>query len=164
MSDLPPESEMVPEAMAEPARAGTLRGLSSEDWAWLAQNAKERQFGDGEAIVRQGDRVAALYILSAGAVRVEHPGEDGETVVLARLGRGAMLGEMSFVDTAPANVNVICEGAVAALAIDARVLAQMINGNLEFGFRFYRSVAHTLSQRLRATTALKQQPDRFVWV
>ena len=145
-------------------RDGTLSGLSPQDWAWLAANAGEQQFAAGDLIATQGKALAALYVVTAGEVRVEHRDDDGETVVVANLSRGAMLGEMSFVDTSPANVTVVCEGDVTALVIDARVLAQMIDSNLEFGFRFYRSVASTLSKRLRATTGLKQRADRFLWV
>ena len=64
---------------------------------------------------------------------------------------------MSFVDTSAANVSVVAQDDVATMTIDGRVLAQMVQSNRDFGFRFYRSVANTLSRRLRATTALKQR-------
>ena len=144
-------AESLIDLLVAQAQNGTLSNLTIEDWEQLALSADIRAYEPDETILRQGDAGGALYIIAAGQVRVERDGKDGKTVELARLGRGAVVGEMSVLDTAPASANVVCAGEVELLKVDGTNLDQMIKADPAFGLRFYQSIATALSRRLRAT-------------
>lgn len=63
----------------------------------LVENAPRRVFGKGEAIIRQGERRQALYVVREGFVRIEAEARTGR-MVLARLWPGEVFGEVSFLD------------------------------------------------------------------
>jgi diguanylate cyclase len=64
-----------------------------------------RQFAAGEDIFRLGDRGLDAYIIERGKVAVSSLRE-GESVIIAELGKGEMFGEMSVIDDAPRSATV----------------------------------------------------------
>jgi CRP-like cAMP-binding protein len=73
---------------------------------------------------------------------------------LAALGAAAVFGEMSFLEKSKISASVIADGHVAVVRIPGTDFENPIAGDVEFGQRFYRSIAVTLSRRLRATNIL----------
>ena len=71
---------------------------------------------------------------------------------IARLGPGAIFGEMSFLDGAPVSANVIAVGKVEVLRIDGASTKQAMKKDPSFAGRFYHSIAEILVRRLRATS------------
>ncbi len=61
---------------------------------------------------------------------------------------------MSFLEKSKISVCVIADSHVVVLKIPGDDLETLIAEDVEFGQRFYRSVAVTLSRRLRATKGL----------
>jgi len=57
--------------------------------------ARQRRYGRGELIVRQGDDAGALYIIETGRVAVRLLGSSGDNVILAVMGPGEVFGEMA---------------------------------------------------------------------
>ena len=129
--------------------------LTDEERKFLLECAKRQHFLDGETILEEGSSSEAIYILAEGEVRVERkgltPGESVKPAEIARLGQGAVFGEMSFVDKAGASASVVADGAVDCLCIDSATIHTCIQFDPTFGGRFYHSLAATLSRRLRVT-------------
>jgi len=123
----------------------------------------------GDIIVRQGVRLSGIYVVLKGEVRVEHgiqvvrqavvkrpSGRDAVkempgrlSVEVTRLGRGAIFGEMSFVDDAPTSATVTAISEVEAVFIDGGKVHRRLEGDPAFAARFYHSLAIVLSGRLR---------------
>jgi small-conductance mechanosensitive channel/CRP-like cAMP-binding protein len=61
----------------------------------LAQSAKRKPYGRGEAIVRKGDESTELFVIERGSVVVELPRESG-VAEIAQLGAGDCFGEMGL--------------------------------------------------------------------
>ena len=133
--------------------AGTLNRLSAEDWAELLWRARVRDYQLDDVVLRQAALPEGLFLLTDGEVRIERD-DGGRTMLLARLGPGSVLGEMSFLDQSGASASVIADGKVEALFVETRDLAQLIEADEGFAARFYQSLATTLSHRLRATNEL----------
>ncbi|MGE5200095.1 MAG: Crp/Fnr family transcriptional regulator, partial [Rhodospirillaceae bacterium] len=87
--------------------------LSPEQRGELAARAAERIYGQGEAIVRQGDAGSSMFVISRGRVRVvEASGRE-----LAVFEAGDYFGEMSMLTGQPrsATVEAVQECQVAEL-------------------------------------------------
>ncbi len=78
----------------------------------LASVARAAHFAAGDTLIREGEFNEALLLLLQGEARVE--GGDGG--VIARLGKGAILGEISASGMSLPVASVIAESEVEALA------------------------------------------------
>lgn len=86
--------------------------LTEEQARTVADGVIKRRFRRGELVVEQGQRSDALYILLNGRARVlTSDPEDvrGREVILAVVGAGDYVGEMSLIDGQPHSATVRCE-------------------------------------------------------
>jgi CRP-like cAMP-binding protein len=123
----------------------------------------------GEVIIHQGARLNGIYVVLKGEVRVEHGiqvvrqtvvkqpnGTDAVkempgrlSVEVTRLGRGAIFGEMSFVDDDPTSATVTAVSEVEAVFIEGGKVHDQLDADPSLAARFYHSLAIVLSGRLR---------------
>lgn len=64
----------------------------------LAERLSTREYEKGTILFRRGDPGDAVFVLETGAVKVSNLSPDGREVVVALLGPGDMLGELSIFD------------------------------------------------------------------
>jgi CRP/FNR family transcriptional regulator, cyclic AMP receptor protein len=121
--------------------------LTDADVAWIARTGVRRRIKDREILIQEGRPVESVIFLLQGecAVTVQAVGE------IARLGVGEIVGEMSFVDSAPPSATVTAVGDGLALFVDKETVARKLEADLAFGCRFYRALAIFLADRLRGT-------------
>ena len=74
-------------------------------------------FAAGQVLVKQGDPAGCLYLIASGGVDVYGTDADGDRVVLAQLGPGDVVGEISLVLRRPATADVIAAHQTVALAL-----------------------------------------------
>jgi CRP-like cAMP-binding protein len=77
-------------------------GLDADDLAAIASRAVEIDFRPRDVIARQGEIGTGFFVIADGRVRVIR---DGESV--AQLGPGEFFGELSVIDGAPRNAQVV---------------------------------------------------------
>ena len=124
-----------------------LGNLTGEDWHSLFNLGQRLEFMQDDVILEQNQVNDSLYFITDGRVRIERA-ENGETTQLAEIG------EMSFLEKSKISASVIADGHVVVLKIFGVGLDNLIAEDVEFGQRFYRSIAVTLSRRLRTTNNL----------
>ncbi|HTJ02182.1 MAG TPA: cyclic nucleotide-binding domain-containing protein [Methylovirgula sp.] len=121
--------------------------LTDDDIAWIADTGIRRHVKAGEVLIREGVFVDSIIIILEGECVVT-----AETVgKIARLGVGEIIGEMSFVDSAPPSATVTVERDGLVLLIDKTAMLKKLEGDIAFGRRFYQALAVFLADRLRAT-------------
>ena len=81
--------------------------LSEVELARFAEVTREREYPKNSVILFEDDPGDALYIVSAGQVKVVLIGEDGREVILSVLGDGDFFGEMALIDDEPRSAHVI---------------------------------------------------------
>lgn len=118
--------------------------LTANDWALIADKAARMQFKAGEHIVRKGKRTHGVYMILQGTACVQLP-QGGAPVI----GPGEVCGEISFIDELPATADVIAKEAVEAFYLDRPTVQGLFELFPHLGSRFYRSMASSLSRRLR---------------
>jgi CRP/FNR family transcriptional regulator, cyclic AMP receptor protein len=121
--------------------------LTDADVAWIARAGVRRRVNNGEIIIREGVPVEFVIVILQGefVVTAKAVGE------IARLGVGEIVGEMSFVDSAPPSATVTATREGVALFLDKKAMSQKLEADIGFGFRFYRALAIFLADRLRTT-------------
>lgn len=88
------------------------QGLDAAGLAAVAAAAVEVEFAAERVIARQGEIGTGFFVIEEGSVRVVRDG-----AVLARLGPGEFFGELSLLDGAPRNAQVVAEVPTRCLAL-----------------------------------------------
>jgi CRP-like cAMP-binding protein len=124
--------------------------LSDMDVEWMVRAGTRRRLQDGEIIIDEGQHIPSLYILLSGQLGVEVAGV-GQ---MKPLQSGDIVGEMSFVDSAPTSATVKAQGEVMVLELPKQDVEAKIASDADFGLRFYRAIAMFLADRLRTVLHL----------
>ena len=119
--------------------------LTDGDVEWMARAGVRRWAEPGEVLIEEGRHVAWVILVLEGELVVSVRGV-GE---VAQLGAGEVVGEMSYVDSAPPSATVSAKERTLALFIDKADLTRKLESDMAFGFRFYRALAVFLADRLR---------------
>jgi CRP-like cAMP-binding protein len=97
--------------------ARVLSGLSEADRVALLPQLDSVVFEPGQRIIHRDEEASTLYLLASGAVSISVP-EDGERLVLATLGPGEVIGEMSLILRRVASADVTALYPTVAYGID----------------------------------------------
>jgi CRP-like cAMP-binding protein len=119
--------------------------LTQNDWALIADKAARMQFQAGDHIIQRGKLTHGVYLLVKGSASVQIPSRGSLLVIRP----GEICGEISFLDELPATANVVAQDVVEAYYLDRATLQSMFELFPHLGSRFYRSLAGSLSRRLR---------------
>ncbi len=83
----------------------------------LIERFSSLRFEPGQLLVRQGEEPESLFLIATGEVQVRSTDAAGERTVIAELGPGHVVGEISIVLRRPANADVIALHSTVALAL-----------------------------------------------
>ncbi len=117
-------------------------GMSASDLETVADRASETSFDDGETLTREGEPGDTFYIVTDGRLDVSQRG-----TVVAQLGPGDFLGEISLVDGRPRTATVTAVGPVQALVIRRADFLEMI----EWDSAVRLGILIALTDRIRKT-------------
>ncbi len=76
-----------------------------------------RTFTAGQVLVEQGNEPEGLYLIASGGVEVRSADADGDTLKIAELGPGDVVGEISLVLRRPASADVVAIHQTVALQL-----------------------------------------------
>lgn len=104
-----------------------------------------RRFAEPTVFIREGQEGEAFYIVGAGEVEVVRSSDDGHEVILATIGKGHCLGEMSLVTGQPASATVRTRGRdVAVLVLPGETFQQLLRRRPALHKEFSRIIAERL--------------------
>jgi CRP-like cAMP-binding protein len=83
-------------------------------------------FQAGDVLVRQGDDASGIFLIASGGVEVRSTDGDGDRVILAQLGPGDVVGEISLILRRPATADVVAVHATVALQLTREKFQQAI--------------------------------------
>ena len=127
------------------ARLPLFEGLSRSDISRLLGHLHEKPFPAGTTVLVAEQPGEAVYVILTGSVKVHASRPDGTEVVLAVLGAGEVLGEMSASDSLGRSASVITLEDTDLLWMDRRTFGASVASSTIFA----RNLAEVLSRRLR---------------
>ncbi len=129
--------------------------LSAEDRRCLMAAGRVRSVAAGEVLCRQHEVDDRAFIIVLGEVEVvEQVG--GRRVVLARLGRGELFGEIAALFGLPRVTDVVVTRPAVLLEIDGRALDELIISRS----RLRHAIMHRCRHRITATALRSVAPFR----
>ena len=139
-------------AALDPEAAAALR--ASMDTVSLNKGQVLFNAGDrGERVARvvrvgaEGDRGERLYIITDGKMKLGHTSKDGRESLLAVLGPGELLGELSLFDPGPRTATATALTETSLMGLGHGALRPWLTGRPEVA----EALLQALAQRLRRT-------------
>ncbi|MDZ7867422.1 Crp/Fnr family transcriptional regulator [Acidovorax sp.] len=114
----------------------------------------KRRFKRGEALVEQGQKSNALFILLTGRARVLTTDSRGREVILATLSQGDYLGEMSIIDNEPHSATVRAEVQTDVLMLGRTEFARCLTENASMSLVVMRGLVKRLRHADRKIESL----------
>lgn len=121
--------------------------LGEEDRAMLRDVMSEVTLRRGEMLFAEGDPGDRLYVLTGGKMKVGHTAPDGRENLLAVLGPGEVLGELTLFDPGPRSTSAVAVAPTTLLQLEHRDLVQLIETRPTLA----RQMLQSLAKRLRRT-------------
>lgn len=155
-------------------RIDFVQALSEPARHVLAERARFVEYGPGQAVVKQGEQGDTLYLVARGEmsvrVRVDAAGQardGGPEREVARLGRGALFGEMSVLTGDPRTATVVAIGDAALLAVDREAFERILGAEPELAQKLADVIAgrRLALDQMRAehqTTGLEKESSNLL--
>ncbi|MCS6992249.1 MAG: Crp/Fnr family transcriptional regulator [Anaerolineales bacterium] len=124
-------------------------GLDPLDLNWISARARRRLFAAGTNILTAEQPGEAVYVILHGTVKIHVEQADGRDVVLAILGAGDTLGEMSLIDSAGRSAS--------AVTLEESLLLWMDKSAFQESLRRFPAVAQNLVRILSARVRLANE-------
>ena len=116
------------------------RNIPGDVLSRIAQISKAERYEEGESIFKEGDEGDSMFVIFDGSVSI-HSGKKE----IARLEKGASLGEMALLDKEPRSADATTEQNALLLKIDQIGFYELMEGNAEI----MKQILLTLTQRIR---------------
>lgn len=121
--------------------------LDDQNYLAMRERMDELTFRRGEEIFREGAPGDRLYVIGSGKVKLGHTAPDGREHLLAILGPGEILGEVSLYDPGPRTATATALATTELIEFQHQDLLNLLDERPEISQYLLRSLA----QRLRRT-------------
>ena len=133
------------------SRIPLFEGLSPDEQEELRAMMTQTTLRRGETLFNEGDSGDRLYILLSGKVKLGHASADGRENLLAVLGPGEIVGELTLFDPGPRSTTATAVAPTELLTLDHNQLMTFVESHPQLA----KDMLRALAQRLRRTnTAL----------
>ncbi len=126
--------------------------LTDEDLNLLKDHGKVVQYAPEQVILQQDTRPDSIYYLLDGMAKVDFSRVYG-TDVLAYVGAGEFVGEVSFLDQGESSASVRAVKSVEMLELSRTDLDALLEADPALAARFFHTIASTLARRIRASNS-----------
>jgi cAMP-dependent protein kinase regulator len=139
-----------------------LSSLPASERAALLGRLERRSLSRGDALLRQDHESDGLFLLASGQVQVRARDQGGETIVLAQLGAGDIVGEISLVLRRAASADVVALSPTIALLLRREVFQELVREHPAL----LRDLYELAVKREEETRSVVAQPalDASEWV
>lgn len=134
------------------AESGLFAGLPEHSRALLAEATTHRTYRAGELLFQKGDPGNTLHIVVAGLIKVfiTADADDEDEIVIAILGPGQFVGELSLLDGRPRSASVEAIETVETLVVPRNEFLMALRANPQA----LEALVMTLATRLREMNVL----------
>lgn len=130
---------------------------SEEDMNWITENGFQRYIDKGEPLIIENKANEHLHILLEGSLQVSSKNVGH----IAKLDRGQVVGEISFVDNRLPLATVKSQTSCTVFSLERNKIHQKIKKDPRFGCNFYRSMGLFLAHRLRESQKKDNKNQSF---
>jgi len=128
--------------------------LTPSQAEFVASAVVKRRLKKGDFIVEQGQKSGALSIILTGRAHVLATDEQGRSVILATMGPGDYVGEMSLIDDEPHSASVQADITTDVLILGQAEFARCLPENSSMAYAVMKGLVQRLRQADRKIESL----------
>ena len=125
-------------------------GFGPSELESLEKCLVRRRYPAGQTLFHMGDEGGSIHIIERGRVKVTIPSDSGEEVILAILGAGELLGELSLFDGKPRSATVQTLEKTETLCLQRKDFLALMRNR----FDLVEKILEVLARRIRDTDLL----------
>ena len=122
-----------------------------QDLVALASAMAERSLKEGETLFRQGQAGDSMVLVTGGQLAITSEDEEGQSVELARMAIGDIVGEMSAIDPAPRSATVTALAPSTICLLDRTMLEALFANAPTVYSSLLHGIGRAVTQRLERT-------------
>lgn len=126
--------------------------FSSDELDFFSTNLSLRSIPAKTILFRKGDIGDYLFFVAEGVVEVRLESAKSEALIIAILGQGSCVGEMSIMDDYPRSATIVVTEPSELLILNRNRFESICKENAPVGIKFLKEIAKNLSIRFRKTT------------
>lgn len=142
-----PHGTLSPVEIDAVRKAPLFAPLNDHDAQALLESMTPTRVPRGKELFHEGDQGESLYVITEGKVKLGRRSADGRDNLLAILGTGEMLGELSLFDPGPRSATATAVSDVQLVGLAHPDMAEFLSTRPEVAMTMLR----TLASRLRRT-------------
>ncbi len=131
------------------AKLKFFKGFTPEEVATVVRLMIPVSYAAGETIIKEDEVSKVLMLITSGQAKVVKAIDEKNSKILAILGEGEVVGEMSFFDDAPHNASVVAHNSVTVLALSRKDFETVLEKNTKTAIKILIRIIQTCSQRIR---------------
>ena len=120
------------------------KDIDAEDLEALGQLMSETTLKRGDSLFREGDDGDRLYIVTDGKVKLSHSSDDGRENLIAVLGPGEIIGELSLFDLGARSSTVAAIAPTRLVSLSHKDMMSFINQHPDMAITMLRELARRL--------------------
>jgi len=124
-------------------------GLTAAELAVFASLLTERNYANGNLIIRRGTEATNLVLITKGVVGVWLGGVTGAGRRMGSFSVGTMVGEMAFLDGEKRSANVVAEGDVECAVLEIAAFLALQQSHPALHTKILRNIGISLATKLR---------------
>ena len=124
--------------------------LGPSEFEFLEKCIVRRRYRAGQVLFHMGDEGGSLHFIERGRVKVTIPSRSGEELILAMLGAGQILGELSLLDGKPRSATVQTLEETETLCLHRQDLLALMRNRIDV----VEKILEVLARRIRDTDNL----------
>ena len=128
-------------------------GFDDNEISAFVEAAARQSWPPDHVFFSMGSLNTSLFIICAGAVKVERIGTDKD-ILLTILEAGTTFGEMSFMDGSRTTGSVTTTEPTEVLKVSRESVDRLLDDNPDMGVKLWRNFALDLKQRLTRTNEM----------
>lgn len=119
----------------------------------LAKHMSYIQLQRGEFLFVEGDKGDFMGFVVQGVLEILKKSALGENIILARLTKGSLIGEMALIDKSPRSASVVCRQPTTMLTLTAKGFDKLTEKSPSTGVKFIQKISRLLSLNMRRTSS-----------
>ena len=104
-------------------------GIAPNELGKIAEQIEEREYAEGDYLIRKGDAGDSMHIIVTGKVAVPILDPQGDTKMVVHLGPKDLVGEMALLTGERRSADVIAEEAVTTLSLNRDTLQPLLRAH-----------------------------------
>ncbi|HSG87840.1 MAG TPA: cyclic nucleotide-binding domain-containing protein [Pseudomonadales bacterium] len=126
--------------------------LDADDLSLIASHLIELSFEPGDLVFREGAPGGYICFVTSGVLDVSKRIANGDDVIIAEIGSGRSVGEMSIIDGLTCSATVTARGETRVLALTRNDFDRLVEATPRLGSEVFRGISRLLSVSLRKTS------------